>query len=147
MATDPAFAVGVLALLGPRVPAGAKAFLLALAVVDDIAAVTVIAIAYTSQLTLGWLAAVGVLAGALLLRARVLPVLGWGLLGLLGIGVWWAAYRSGLHATIAGVALGFAVPAGPIGGRSRLELLEGRLHLLSPIWWCRCSPWPTPASS
>jgi len=133
MATDPAFAVGVLALLGPRVPAGAKAFLLALAVVDDIAAVTVIAIAYTSHLALGWLAvaAVGVLAGALLLRARALPLAGWGLLGLLGVGVWWAAYRSGLHATIAGVALGFAVPARPMGGRSRLELLEGRLHLVS----------------
>jgi Na+:H+ antiporter, NhaA family len=133
MATDPAFAVGVLALLGSRVPAGAKAFLLALAVVDDIAAVTVIAIAYTSHLALGRLAvaAVGVLAGALLLRSPVLPLLGWGLLGLLGIGVWWAAYRSGLHATIAGVALGFAVPARPIGGRSRLELLEGRLHLVS----------------
>ena len=133
MATDPAFAVGVLALLGSRIPAGAKAFLLALAVVDDIAAVTVIAVAYTSQLALGWLAlaALGVLAGGLLLRVRVLPLAGWGLLGLLGVGVWWAAYRSGLHATIAGVALGFAVPARPIGGRSRLELLEGRLHLVS----------------
>ena len=133
MATDPAFAVGVLALLGSRIPAGAKAFLLALAVVDDIAAVTVIAIAYTSQLTLGWLAlaALGVVAGGLLLRARVLPLAGWGLLGLLGLGVWWAAWRSGLHATIAGVALGFAVPARPIGGRSRLEVLEGRLHLVS----------------
>jgi NhaA family Na+:H+ antiporter len=89
MATDPAFAVGVLALLGSRVPVGAKAFLLALAVVDDIAAVTVIAIAYTSQLALGWLAlaAVGVLAGALLLRAPVLPLWAWGLLGLLGVRV------------------------------------------------------------
>jgi Na+:H+ antiporter, NhaA family len=133
MATDPAFAVGVLALLGPRVPAGAKAFLLALAVVDDIAAVTVIAIAYTSDLALGWLAvaAVGVLAGAVLLRARVLPVWGWGLLGLLGVGVWWATYRSGVHATVAGVGLGFAVPARPVGGRSRLELLGSRLHLVS----------------
>jgi Na+:H+ antiporter, NhaA family len=72
-----------------------------------------------------------VLAGALLLRAPVLPLWGWGLLGLLGVGVWWAAYRSGLHATIAGVVLGFAVPARPIRGRSRLELLEGRLHLVS----------------
>jgi Na+:H+ antiporter, NhaA family len=133
MATDPAFAVGVLALLGSRIPAGAKAFLLALAVVDDIAAVTVIAIAYTGQLALGWLAlaALGVLAGGLLLRVQVLPLWGWGLLGLLGVGVWWAAWRSGLHATIAGVALGFAVPARPIGGRSRLEVLEGRLHLVS----------------
>jgi Na+:H+ antiporter, NhaA family len=123
----------VLALLGSRVPAGAKAFLLALAVVDDIAAVTVIAFAYTSQLALGWLAvaAAGVLAGGLLLRAQVLPLWGWGLLGLLGVGVWWAAYRSGVHATIAGVALGFAVPARPVGGRSRLELLEGGLHLVS----------------
>jgi NhaA family Na+:H+ antiporter len=72
-----------------------------------------------------------VLAGGLLLRAQVLPLWGWGLLGLLGVGVWWAAYRSGVHATIAGVALGFAVPARPVGGRSRLELLEGRLHLVS----------------
>ena len=97
MATDPAFAVGALALLGSRVPAGAKAFLLALAVVDDIAAVTVIAVAYTSQLALGWLAvaAVGVLAGGLLLRVPVLPLWCWGLLGLLGLGVWWAAWRSG----------------------------------------------------
>ena len=115
MATDPAFAVGVLALLGSRVPAGAKAFLLALAVVDDIAAVTVIAIAYTSQLALGWLAlaAVGVLAGAVLLRVRVLPLLGWALLGLLGVGVWWAAWRSGLHATIAGVAPRLRGPGSP----------------------------------
>lgn len=78
IATNPAFAVGVLAPLGSRVSAGAKAFLFALAVVDDIAAVTVIAIAYTSHLASGWLAvaAVGVLAGALLLRVRVLPLAG-----------------------------------------------------------------------
>jgi NhaA family Na+:H+ antiporter len=133
MATDPAFAVGVLALLGPGVPAGARAFLLTLAVVDDIAAVTVIAVAYTGRLAPGWLAvaAVGVLAGALLLRSRAHPLLRWGLLGLLGVGVWLAVYRSGVHATIAGVALGFAVPARPINGRALLELLGRRLHLLS----------------
>lgn len=59
--------------------------------------------------------------------------------------MWWAAWRSGLHATIAGVALRFAVPARPVGGRSRLELLEGRLHLVSAYLVCRCSPWPMQA--
>jgi NhaA family Na+:H+ antiporter len=133
MATDPAFAVGVLALLGSGVPAGAKAFLLTLAVVDDILAVTVIAVAYADGLTPSWLAvaAVGVLAGTLLLRSDAHPMVRWGLLGLLGVGVWWAMYRSGVHATIAGVAFGFAVPARPIQGRSLLELLGGRLHLVS----------------
>jgi Na+/H+ antiporter 1 len=65
-------------------------------------------------------------------------------LGLLGVGAWWAMYRSGVHATIAGVAFGFAVPARPIQGRSLLELLGGRLHLVSAYRWCRCSRWSTP---
>jgi NhaA family Na+:H+ antiporter len=146
MATDPAFAVGVLALLGSGVPAGAKAFLVTLAVVDDILAVTVIAVAYAGGLTPSWLAvaAVGVLAGALLLRSDAHPMVRWGLLGLLGVGVWLAVYRSGVYATIAGVAFGFAVPARPIQGRSLLELLGVGCIWCRRIWWCRCSRWPTP---
>ena len=110
MATDIAFALGVLALLGDRVPASLKVFLLSLAIVDDIGAISVIAIFYTSDLSLGWLAvAVGLLAVIGVMRlARVwyVPVY-----VLAGSGVWLAMHESGIHATIAGVALGLIAPA------------------------------------
>lgn len=109
MATDVAFALGVLALLGDRVPGELKVLLLGLAVIDDIGAIVVIAIVYSDGIE--WLALAAAFAGlgliALLRRARVryLPVY-----VLIGTGVWLATFESGIHATIAGVALGLLAP-------------------------------------
>ena len=127
MATDIAFAVGVLALLGDRVPAGAKLLLLSVAIVDDIIAITVIAIFYTDTVSLAWLA--GALAGlAAVLVLRWLGVHAIWPYVLVGVVVWVATLESGVHATIAGVALGLLTPAGEVGGRSVLDTLEHRLH-------------------
>jgi len=127
-ATDIAFAVGLLALLGDRVPAGARLFLLTIAIVDDIVAITIIAFFYSGDLSPAWLAAgVAALAAARVLGARR----GW-LLALLGAAAWFAVHESGVHATIAGVALGLLVPAGrDADGSNMIEDLEHRLHPIS----------------
>jgi NhaA family Na+:H+ antiporter len=110
MATDVAFALGVLALLGARVPSELKVLLLGLAIVDDVGAIIVVAAFYSDGLEAGWLgaAAAGLVLVALLRRARVryLPVY-----VTLGSGIWLATFESGVHATIAGVALGLLAPA------------------------------------
>ena len=127
MATDIAFAVGVLALLGNRVPAGAKLLLLSVAIVDDIIAITVIALFYTDTVSLSWLA--GAAAGLVLVVVlRVLGVTAIWPYVLVGVLVWIATLESGVHATIAGVALGLLTPAGEVGGRDVLATLEHRLH-------------------
>jgi Na+:H+ antiporter, NhaA family len=130
MATDIAFAVGVLAVLGSRVPAGAKVFLLTLAIVDDILAITVIAVFYTGQLAVAWVA-VAAAGMVLVLLLRQLGVRAISAYVPLGVLVWLATLESGVHATIAGVALGLATPARPVGGRPVLEQLQHRLHPLS----------------
>jgi NhaA family Na+:H+ antiporter len=127
MATDAAFAIGVLALLGDRVGIGVKLFLVTIAVVDDVAAILVIAVAYTDHLSLGWLA----LALAGLLATVALRLLGARRILLfvpLGIFVWVATFESGIHATLAGVALALITPATPVAGRDVLGELEHRLH-------------------
>jgi NhaA family Na+:H+ antiporter len=110
MATDIAFALGVLALLGKRVPLGLKVFLTALAIADDIGAVLVIAVYYTERLDLRALAAAGGLVFALgiarLVRRRVPTAV----YVLLGVGVWVATLASGVHATVAGIVLALLVP-------------------------------------
>ncbi|HEX9697380.1 MAG TPA: Na+/H+ antiporter NhaA [Actinomycetota bacterium] len=110
MATDIAFAVGVLAIAGRRLPTSLKLFLLALAIVDDIGAILVIAIFYSggvSMIALGVAAALLALIVVLQrLHVRSLPVY-----VIIGTGVWLAVFESGVHATIAGVALGLLTPA------------------------------------
>jgi NhaA family Na+:H+ antiporter len=127
MATDAAFAIGVLALLGDRVGVGVKLFLVTIAVVDDVAAILVIAVAYTDHLSLGWLglALAGLLAVAAMRALGVRRILAYVPLGLF---VWVATFESGIHATLAGVALALLTPAVPVGGRDVLGELEHRLH-------------------
>jgi NhaA family Na+:H+ antiporter len=121
MATDIAFALGVMVVLGHRVPFGLRVFLTALAIVDDIAAVLVIAVFYTASIS--W-TAVGIAAGTLILlfglnRLGVRQMLTYALGGAV---LWLAVLASGVHATIAGVALAFAIPSRtPIDGRQFLE--------------------------
>jgi NhaA family Na+:H+ antiporter len=110
MATDIAFVLGVLAILGSRVPVSLKVFVTALAIADDLIAVLVIAIFYTEQihfisLVLG-LAGVAVCFGANLLGVRK-PII----YTIIGIFVWYAVLKSGVHATVAGVLLAFTIPA------------------------------------
>jgi NhaA family Na+:H+ antiporter len=113
MATDIAFAVGVLTLLGPRVPTALKVMLLALAVVDDIGAIAVIAVFYSGTIDTAWALAalVGVVAVVVLQRVRVWFV---PLYAVMGLGVWFATFESGIHATMAGVVLGLVTPARPL---------------------------------
>jgi NhaA family Na+:H+ antiporter len=110
MATDIAFAVGVLALVGRAVPTSVKVFLLAVAIVDDLGAVVVIAAFYTNEIsTSALIVAAAFLGGLVLLNVlrvhRPLPYV------LLGVGLWAATLYSGIHATIAGVLLAFTIPA------------------------------------
>jgi NhaA family Na+:H+ antiporter len=130
MATDIAFAVGVLAILGSRVPTPLKLFMLTLAIVDDVGAIVVIALFYSKGISLGWLLAA---AGALLLvhlmsRAGANRALMYVVPALL---VWLCVFESGVHATLAGVVLGLMTPAYPRDGRPVLERLEHGLHPVS----------------
>jgi NhaA family Na+:H+ antiporter len=130
MATDIAFAVAALSVLGSRVPPPLEVFLLALAIADDLGAVAVIAIVYTQAIDLG---ALGV-AAALLLFVRGMSLAGvrsFLAYGLVGVLVWYFTLESGVHATLAGVALGLLTPARPHGPRdtlSPLDRLAGRLE-------------------
>ena len=112
MATDIAFAVAVVALVGNRVPAAAKVFLLTLAIADDMGAIVVIAIFYTEQLSLGWLAISVVTLAAVEVckrrHVRAMPVY-----FALAMFAWFAFHETGIHATLAGVVLGLMTPAWP----------------------------------
>jgi Na+:H+ antiporter, NhaA family len=138
-ATDIAFAVGVLALLGPRVPPSLKIFLLALAIIDDLGAIIIIALFYTqdlSPLALG-LALVGGVALWGLNRADVRSFTPYVLVAVV---MWMCVLKSGVHATLAGVALALAIPLRGAGeGPSMLERLEHGLQpwvkfLIAPLF-------------
>lgn len=115
MATDIAFALGVIAAFGSRLPDGLRVFMLALAVVDDIGAIIVIAVFYSRSINLVALTIAVLLLGLVVVLQRrqinQIPVY-----ALLGVGVWLATYSSGVHATIAGVALGLLTPATALTG-------------------------------
>lgn len=117
MATDIAFAIGVLSLLGNRVPASIKVFLLALAVIDDLGAIVVIALFYTSNLSVAWLGLgfVGIGIMYVLNRRDVRALTPY--FAIFGV-VWYAFLQSGVHATIAGVLTGFVLPNRDIRGRN-----------------------------
>jgi len=129
-ATDIAFAVGVLALLGDRVSNGVRVFLLTVAIVDDIVAIVIIALFYGEGLSAGWLAVAvaGLLAVVCFQKLGIWRI--WPYVPLAAI-VWVATYESGIHATIAGVALGLLVPVKPFRGRDVNQTLEHALHPLS----------------
>lgn len=110
MATDIAFAVGVLAMLGKKVPNSLKVFLLSLAIVDDLGALVVIAVFYTDNLQAQYLGYAGTII-ALLLAMNILRVRWITMYLLLGLPLWYFVYMSGVHATIAGVLLAFTIPA------------------------------------
>jgi NhaA family Na+:H+ antiporter len=130
-ATDIAFALAVLAVVGSALPPQLRAFLLTLAVVDDLVVIAIIAIFFTESVHWGWLAAAAaaVTAYAVLLRGSFRsPVL----LVPLAIAAWWCTHESGIHATIAGVALGLLTPVRPEGGEEH-GLAERLEHLLQPL--------------
>ncbi|WP_206056487.1 Na+/H+ antiporter NhaA [Nocardioides sp. GY 10113] len=110
MATDIAFAVGVLGVLGRRIPSSARLFLLTLAIVDDIGAIIVIAVFYTSDLSLGWLG-LALLLLAVMAFLRVIKFWAGSVHLVLALGIWFALLESGVHATLAGVAVGLLTPA------------------------------------
>jgi NhaA family Na+:H+ antiporter len=110
VATDIAFALGILALLGNRIPLGLRVFLAALAIVDDLLAVLVIALFYTASLNIGMLLLAAAITAVLFIGNRLRVNSLW-FYGLLGVALWVAVLFSGIHATIAGVVLAMCVPA------------------------------------
>ncbi|MFP2239281.1 Na+/H+ antiporter NhaA [Pseudescherichia vulneris] len=126
-ATDIAFALGVLALLGSRVPASLKIFLMALAIIDDLGAIVIIALFYTSDLSL---LSLGVAAAAIAVLAilNLTGVRRTGIYILVGVILWTAVLKSGVHATLAGVVVGFFIPLKEQNGKSPAAQLEHVLH-------------------
>ena len=126
-ATDIAFALGILSLLGPRVPVALKALLLAIAVIDDIGAIAIIALFYSGELDTGMLGAAAIVFVVMLAvgRARVQSTIPYILLAIL---MWAFVLKSGVHATLAGVAAAMTVPLDPKSDHGPLETMEHALH-------------------
>jgi Na+:H+ antiporter, NhaA family len=127
MATDIAFAVVVLAVLGGRVPGPLKLFLLTLAIVDDVGAIIVIAVFYSEGIALRWLLGAGVVVVVIFCLQRL--GVGHPLLYVVpALVLWVCMLESGVHATLAGVVLGLLTPARPFGGRDVIDRLEAAVH-------------------
>jgi NhaA family Na+:H+ antiporter len=128
MATDIAFAVGILSLLGNRVPTSLKIFLTALAVIDDLGAIIIIAVFYTKEIAfLNLFIALGIWA-VLFIMDKIFKVRNLIPYLIGGVAMWYFMLHSGVHATITGVLLAFAIPFGEGGERSTSYLLQHFLH-------------------
>ena len=127
MATDIAFSLGILSLLGSRIPVSLKIFLTALAIIDDLGAILVIALFYTSSFSAAYLFAALGLFGGLLLLNRLKVTTGWIYL-LTGVVIWYCMYKSGIHATLSGVLLAFAIPVSKSAKESMSHRLEHAIH-------------------
>jgi len=127
MATDIAFALGVLALLGNKIPASLKVFLTALAIIDDLGAILIIALFYVGDFSLLYLTLAFAIFGGLLVLNR-LRVHGLAFYLIPGIVMWYFMLQSGVHATVSGVLLAFALPFGDGSERSPSYKLQHFLH-------------------
>jgi len=132
-ATDIAFALGILVLLGKRVPVSLKVFLTAVAIIDDLGAIIVIAIFYTEQLSFSMLilAVVGVLCLMILNKAGVMNL---GVYIMVGLVIWLCVLKSGVHATLAGVVTGLSIPLSNNAqhGQKHIYPLKTAEHALHP---------------
>lgn len=127
-ATDIAFAMGIIGLLGTRVPPSLRLFLLTVAIVDDLGAVTIIALFYTETLYLGWLAGAAAVLAAMIALNRSGYTRPWPFV-LLALVLWYAVLHSGVHATIAGVLAAFTIPMRGSNDDTMLERIE---HAMAP---------------
>ena len=126
-ATDIAFAIGIVMLLGSRVPASLKVFLAAVAIIDDLGAIVVIALFFTDKLSVTALAGAGV-GLALLFMLNRMKVMRVDIYAAVGLLIWVFVLKSGVHATLAGVLTAMAVPARDLEGGSPLQRIEHGLH-------------------
>ncbi len=134
MATDIAFVVGCMALLGSRLPHGLRILILSLAIADDIGAILVIAIGYTEELHLSYLILGLLLVGGIYLFQRC-GVRSFGVYGVMGCVIWFCFHESGIHATIAGVILGLLTPADAYFSASLLgQMLKRASDVLHGDW-------------
>ena len=142
VATDIALAVGLLAMMGPSVTLSLRSFLLALAVIDDIGAILIIAIVYSTGITFSWLASALITIGVIVLLGKT-SVTSFYIYILLGLLLWYSLYRTGVHPTLAGVILGLLAPHKEMphadfedsddGSVSYVEYLEAKLHPYSSL--------------
>jgi NhaA family Na+:H+ antiporter len=127
MATDIAFCLGILSLLGKRVPGSLKVFLAALAIIDDLGAILIIALFYSKGITIVYLGVGALIFSLMIVFNRIRLYKTWVYL-LMGCFLWFCLYRAGIHPTITGILLAFALPFGKGDERSLSYKLQHRLH-------------------